>query len=643
MNFRTIFVAGLLLTPVPAYSQNFNQFVAFGDSSVDSGWFRYSTIGSPFFDARIAAAVANGATGGWAGPAVVNPQLLSARFGLLADPANRPGGGTNYAIGGGLIAQFNGIGNNIATAAGSAAADTQINNYLASNGGRANPNALYVFSSGGNDVRFANDPANGFLTDAARQAFIAGQIARATTSIQRLQAAGARNIVVYNSYGASTTNAFSNLWPSLSQAGVNFIPADIFSVTAFVRANPARFGFTPATVLPGVVGAGTGSACVTALGSPPTTSGWGLVCANTTTPTNQFAYLRSADAQQTSLFADDLHLSQAGHRIVSDYVYSLIVAPSQISFLAENAIQFRRGITGGIQDQIDVSQRRRVSGFNVWFNGDVSSLRLNNSSNGFPSDPSTPVSGTLGVNYTFANSFLLGGAITVGSQDPSFSSGGGFKEREVAGSLYGAMRAGPVWGNAILTYGYIDFDVNRIVPIGISFDSNNAKTHGGNASFAALAGYDFKFGAFTVAPVAGVEIQSVRVNSFAETGAFTNLAFSNIGRESIVSALGVRASLDYGVWRPFVQATWNHEIENTRNRTVTATLLSTAAPSYSLPIVQFGRDWASATAGTTLDLGSGLTGIAAITGQLGQNRVTNYGGRFGLNYAFGPASPPAKL
>jgi hypothetical protein len=54
-----------------------------------------------------------------------------------------------------------------------------------------------------------------------------------------------------------------------------------------------------------------------------------------------------------------------------------VVAPSQISFLTENAIQFRRGVTGGIQEQLDVSQRKSTRGFNVWFNGDVSWLKLN--------------------------------------------------------------------------------------------------------------------------------------------------------------------------------------------------------------------------------------------------------------------------
>jgi outer membrane lipase/esterase len=85
---------------------------------------------------------------------------------------------------------------------------------------------------------------------------------------------------------------------------------------------------------------------------------------------------------------------------------------------------------------------------------------------------------------------------------------------------------------------------------------------------------------------------------------------------------------------------WNHEFDNTANRTVTASLTTLAAPSYSLPIVQLGRDWASAVVGTTVTITRDWTGLAAFNAQLGQNGTTNFGGRLGINYAFNsPAAP----
>ena len=59
---------------------------------------------------------------------------------------------------------------------------------------------------------------------------------------------------------------------------------------------------------------------------------------------------------------DSTHLTEAGQLIVADYIYSLLVAPSEISFLAESAIQTTFGTITGIQQQIDLSQRRQPAG-----------------------------------------------------------------------------------------------------------------------------------------------------------------------------------------------------------------------------------------------------------------------------------------
>jgi len=65
--------------------------------------------------------------------------------------------------------------------------------------------------------------------------------------------------------------------------------------------------------VPGVTGVNTGSACVWTGAGPQ--SGWSQWCVNSTTPSASVAYLRSANAQQTSLFADDQHFSAAGQKI----------------------------------------------------------------------------------------------------------------------------------------------------------------------------------------------------------------------------------------------------------------------------------------------------------------------------------------
>jgi outer membrane lipase/esterase len=64
-----------------------------------------------------------------------------------------------------------------------------------------------------------------------------------------------------------------------------------------------------------------------------------------------------------------------------------------------------------------------------------------------------------------------------------------------------------------------------------------------------------------------------------------------------------------------------------------ASLTTMVAPSYSLPAIELGKDWATGTVGTTVTWPAGITGIVSFTGQAGQNGVVTYGGQIGLNVA----------
>ena len=84
-------------------------------------------------------------------PGLMNSEALAAYFGLNGLPSNQ--GGSNYATSGAKNVTVN----TAATGGFQAAIPTvtQIANYLAGNGGRANSSALYLINSGANDVSFA--------------------------------------------------------------------------------------------------------------------------------------------------------------------------------------------------------------------------------------------------------------------------------------------------------------------------------------------------------------------------------------------------------------------------------------------------------------------------------------------------------
>jgi outer membrane lipase/esterase len=195
----------------------------------------------------------------------------------------------------------------------------QISNYLNQNGGAASTTALYLVSSGGNDITYAND---NFTTLVSKEAYLTSQVSSLVAEMQSLKTAGAQNFLVYNEYGTGTLANFYNstLASDLAAAGIKVTLADIQSLVSTVEANPTAYGFTAATVMPGVPGSSTGSACVAGLGA----SGWGQFCGNTTTPNPDFSHLRTSDSEQTSFFSDDQHFSAAGQQIEADYVFSLL-------------------------------------------------------------------------------------------------------------------------------------------------------------------------------------------------------------------------------------------------------------------------------------------------------------------------------
>jgi outer membrane lipase/esterase len=328
--------AAICLAPTPVLAATFDNIFVFGDSTVDSGWWRGALAGDcgpvtspcttnpnnpthPNKDDKIQAAIDKGGTGApVGGVGLMNPQVLAQYYGLSAEPANQPNG-TNYAISGSLSSAVGGSGNlnpnpNLPSTVG------QINLY--SNTHTADPNALYLISSGGNDITYAKDNFSG----AAQQTFLTSQAAALASAIQSLQLAGADHILVLGTQGSGGVSQFwmNELFTDLANLSVDFIGADIAGLIADVEANPAAYGITPGFETPGVDGAGllTTSACVAGAGA----TGWGQWCANTTLvdPDLKYSRLRSPNSEQESFWSDDQHLSAAGQKIEAEYEYGLL-------------------------------------------------------------------------------------------------------------------------------------------------------------------------------------------------------------------------------------------------------------------------------------------------------------------------------
>ncbi|WP_243312712.1 autotransporter outer membrane beta-barrel domain-containing protein [Fundidesulfovibrio agrisoli] len=612
-----------------AAAGRFNQFVGLGDSTLDSGYFRYTTSGNTQVDAQLAAALKLGAQGGFAGPGVMTTTMLGARFGQTAAPFG--GGGTNYANGSAYTAPLSaspGVAAIPGNLPGNVATTQQIANYLASVGGVANPHALYVVNTGNNDLIFVQNQSPAWI--AANPNFLSGVASELTAGVAALQAAGARTIIVPNTFYTSAllgpggslpeANAASyaraidygnTKWAKLTAAGVRFIPADLTSVFRFVSTYPALFGFTPASVL-----AANAPSPVSAL-----VTSWADI-----TPAQM----------QTYLFIDGKHLTTAGQQIEADYEQSLLTAPSLVSLLAEGPVQAGLARAATIQGQIDPAGRQRgPGGVNAWLSAGVGSLYLGNAS-GFPDLQSTPFTGTAGVDWQTPFGLVLGTAFSAGTQTQNFSMGGGhFDQNEQAVSLYAAYQAGPVWGNVVGSYGFQQDKITRQVGLGLFTDTNTGSTTGTSLALALRAGGDITWGPLTTGPVAGLVLQQVRVKGFSESGlsGVTALSYGEQVRDSAVSQLGWRAAVDAGRWRPFAEIKWNHELADT-SRKIKAALTSAAAAPYSMDAAPVGADWGSASLGSSLKLTDRvlLRGVAST--QFSNPKAVGFGGELSLSVSF---------
>src|ERR1700730_9020892 len=223
----------LALFASPASAQ-FDQFYAFGDSSIDTGWFRYKPLPSnPTLNSLAAASLADGGRIPDTPYGVGAAQVLAQHYGLNANPADAPGGGTNYAV--------SGAQNNAAFINSHAPSTvSQISTYIATHGGNADPNALYLFSSGGNDIKYA-----GTLIGPARLNWVTNAAADAANAIAQLQAAGAHTVIVSNeTYTGTPGTLFTTYWNSLysdlASAGVKYIKSDTQALETQIFSNPAR-------------------------------------------------------------------------------------------------------------------------------------------------------------------------------------------------------------------------------------------------------------------------------------------------------------------------------------------------------------------------------------------------------------------
>ena len=562
---RTALAAALALaaTAASAHEQPFSKTVFFGDSLTDAGYFR------PLLPPEVQAVTGQFTTN----PGLVWAQWLAQYYGTSAAPEGNGQSGDNHAAGGAR----NGV--DVTGALGfTPSLATQAGGYLAANGGRADPDALYTVWGGANDLfAVTSDPANA-------QTIIGGAVAAQVGIIGGLQAAGARYVLVPNipdlgltpsfraqgeaAAGQGTalaTNYNQALFATLAGNGLSVIPVDTFAFLREVAANPAQFGISNVT----------GTACM------PQVTAQSLTC-------NPFS-LVSPDAPQTYLFADGVHPASGAHRALADLAIAAIEGPRQIAVLPHSAAGNGRNRAARVGAQ--VAGRGDVEGSRWWtdLRGDFQRY-----AHGDHYDGAGPAL-TVGMDWG-GNGFTYGGFIGYGVQGNDWGARRGNWDQSEAsiGGYAGWTGESGAWLNGQLSYTRIDFDIERQVPLGPALRTHTGSTDGSNLTLALQGGWDFGDGALRHGPVLGVVAQRIEVDGFAESDPTlsTSLAYLDQEFDSMVGSAGWQLAYtihDHLV--PYARITVDREFEDEAAQAFARSQSIAGSLPYAVPGVEYDQSW----------------------------------------------------
>ena len=569
--------AALALAAVPAFAgDTFSRTVFFGDSLTDAGYFRPLLVQQ----AGPGAAILGRFT---TNPGLTWAEWLADYYGTNASANGNGQVGDNYAVGGAMVAtDRNGPPFGLTPSLRS-----QMTRYLAANGGRADPDALYTVWGGANDL--FSIPAN----PSQAQQIIGAAVTAQVGIVGTLQTAGARYVLVPNvpdlgitpsflaqgaaaaAQGTALATAYNTaLYGGLSTSGLRVIPVDTFTFLHEVVANPAAYGFANVT----------GTAC------QPQITAQSITC-------NPGTYV-TPNAADTYLFADGVHPSARAHRIISELALGMIEGPRQIAVLPHSAAMTGRARAERVGAQLSTAPEQDGRRWWVDLRGDFQ--RYGHGDNYDGAGPAL----TAGLGWA-SGALAYGGFAGYGRQsnDWGLRRGDWDQSEATVGGFIGWHGESGAWVNGQLSYSRVDFDINRQVPLGPVTRVHRGSTDGKNLTAALQAGWTFGDGALKHGPVLGVVSQRIDVDGFAESdpASSTSLAFPDQSFDSLIGSVGWQAS--YAInehLAPYARLTVDREFEDSAEEAFARS--QTTGLDYAVPGQRYDDGYTTLTIGARTSL-----------------------------------------
>ncbi|MEE5040320.1 esterase EstP [Pseudomonas alliivorans] len=470
--------------------------------------------------------------------------------------------------------------------------------YLPTNGLRADPNALYYLTGGGNDFLQGRVLSSGDAEDAAD---------RLADSAQVLQQAGARHIMVWLLPDIGQTPALSGtvlesltsrlstrfneqLVSRLSQINAQIIPLNVPLLISETLAQPARFGFDPNEDLVGSCFSGDNCDESATFGRSGTTPD----------PTKLF-------------FNDRVHPTEAGQRLLADYSYSLLSAPWEITLLPEMANSTLRAHQDELHAQwlTDFGNWQAVGQWQGILSTGGQKLDID------AQDTSADADGkgynlTIGTSYRFAENWRTG--VVAGAYRQNLEAGprdSDYKLNSYIATAFLQYQANHWWGDLAASGGKLDYEsAERKFALGVSEGQEKGDTDGELWAVSARVGFDVAGTAsrWHLSPFISADYAHIDVDGYSEEGArSTALTFSDQTRKSKRAGVGLQGKFQVTpstqIWGEVAR---EREFE-TDQQDVTLSLNSVSSIDFTLDGYTPQRNLNRATLGVSQKLTQDLT------------------------------------
>lgn len=632
-----------LLTPAPALA--WDSLTVFGDSLSDSGnvgRFTFDGAQHPLYD-----------------------EILAAHLG--EDLQRSTLGGSNYAQGGAVSVPK--LDPDLNT-------QDQLAGYLASTGGRADSNGLYIHWVGANDIAVAvTNPltASETISNSANQSVAqiktlldAGAGAVIVPTVPQLGSTPYMIQTVLRVLGSEATPAMVAAFQSLdgvttpdkaarqqavqdafTQAAgeVSSVPAvrdalaqQLYNawqelseqVTALSDGYNQQEEAGLATLNGNIVRvdiAGLFDEVITNPTQYGLSNTIGIACPIGTSADECQSSTPGFSSAQDYLFADRLHPSPAVHAMIADYIQSILDAPAQVAALSQSPLMMARDTQNTLDGHLQQQRQQPASAGKFTVFGGYAGQHVDYQGDSWSDGNANTTNLTLGIGYQITDNWQTGVLFSNTNQRQEPSSNYDYKLRGNLVALYSQLTVfDQGWINADLHYADLDFDsIERDIHIGPSKRTEQGSTSGKLLGMRVQTGWTLPITEnLSTGPVASYALDYGRVGGYSENSdSSTAMRYSDQTTHSQIGSVGWRIDSKQWVVNPWAQVSYNHQFGDT-DSTVRAGLKSTRT-SFERSVEARDKNWLDLSLGANVPLGetvNAFAGVSTVGGNSDYHQVT---------------------